>query len=70
MTTHSTPITPHIADLPAPLPGHSPKRMLAEIAEFWRTFITAAFNPYHPEQHYMRGPGPACAKKRSKAAQL
>lgn len=60
MTTQSTPIT----NLPAPLPGHSPRRMLAEIAEFWRTFIAAAFNPYHPEQHYMRGPGPACAAKR------
>jgi hypothetical protein len=22
-------------------------------------FIVAAFHPYHPEQHYMRGPGPA-----------
>ena len=63
MTTQSTPITALIADLPAPLPAHSPRRMLAEIADFWRTFLKAAFNPYHPEQHYMRGPGPACAKK-------
>jgi hypothetical protein len=63
MTTHSTPITNRIADMTAPLPGHSPRRMLAEVAEFWRTFIKAAFNPYHPEQHYMRGPGPACASK-------
>ena len=64
MTTHSTPLTAHIADMSAPLPAHSPRRMLAEIAEFWRAFINAAFNPYHPEQHYMRGPGPACAAKR------
>lgn len=69
MTTQSSPITSHIADLPAPLPGHSPRRMLAEIADFWRTFIATAFNPYHPEQHYMRGPGPACAKKLGKAGQ-
>ncbi|MBN9593917.1 MAG: hypothetical protein J0G36_01060 [Afipia sp.] len=67
MTTHSTPITAQIADLPAPLPAHSPRRMLEEIADFWRTFIKAAFNPYHPEQHYMRGPGPACAKKHEAA---
>jgi hypothetical protein len=28
--------------------------------EFWQTFFVAAFDPYRPEQHYMRGPGPAC----------
>jgi hypothetical protein len=22
------------------------------------------FSKYHPEQHYMRGPGPACAARR------
>jgi hypothetical protein len=26
---------------------------------FWRDFMNAAFNPYRPEDHYMRGPGPA-----------
>jgi hypothetical protein len=65
MTTHSTSIAARIADMPAPLPAYSAKRMLAEIADFWRTFIKAAFDPYHPEQHYMRGPGPACAAKRN-----
>jgi hypothetical protein len=30
---------------------------------FERTFLKAIFDPYHPEQHYMRGPGPACAAK-------
>ncbi|EKS35890.1 hypothetical protein [Afipia clevelandensis] len=68
MTTHSTPLPASITEMPAPLPGHSPRRMLAEISEFWRIFIQAAFNPYHPEQHYMRGPGPACARKFGKAA--
>jgi len=65
MTTHSTPVTAHIADLPAPLPAYSPRRMLAEAADFWHAFIEAAFNPYHPEHHYMRGPGPACTAKRN-----
>jgi len=37
--------------------------VLAEIATFWRQFIVAAFNPYRPEQHYMRGPGPAWRAK-------
>ena len=39
---------------------------LAGIAAFWRAFLKAAFDPYHPERHYMRGPGPACAAKRGK----
>ncbi|KIZ38816.1 MULTISPECIES: hypothetical protein [Rhodopseudomonas] len=34
-------------------------RVSQEIREFWRLFFVAAFNPYRPEQHYMRGPGPA-----------
>ena len=31
----------------------------AEIRAFWRQFFARAFNPYRPELHYMRGPGPA-----------
>ena len=38
--------------------------VLQEIAQFWRQFFVAAFDPYRPELHYMRGPGPACAAKR------
>jgi hypothetical protein len=30
---------------------------------FERAFYNALFDPYRPEQHYMRGPGPACAAK-------
>jgi hypothetical protein len=37
--------------------------LIQEIREFWRQFIVAAFDPYRPEQHYMRGPGPACRAK-------
>lgn len=36
---------------------------IARILAFERAFIKAVFDPYHPEQHYMRGPGPACAAK-------
>jgi hypothetical protein len=36
---------------------------LAEFRAFWRRFIATAFNPYRPELHYMRGPGPACRAK-------
>jgi hypothetical protein len=36
---------------------------LAELRTFWRQFIAKAFDPYRPEQHYMRGPGPAWRAK-------
>ena len=34
-------------------------RPFAEIRAFWRQFFARAFDPYRPELHYMRGPGPA-----------
>jgi hypothetical protein len=40
--------------------GSSP---FAELRTFWRRFFTRAFNPYRPELHYMRGPGPAWRAK-------
>ncbi len=39
-----------------------------EIRDFMREFILAAFDPYRPEQHYMRGPGPASHARRDAAA--
>jgi hypothetical protein len=39
--------------------------ILREIRQFWQMFFVAAFDPYRPEQHYMRGPGPACQAKAS-----
>ena len=35
----------------------------AELRAFWRQFLAKAFNPYRPELHYMRGPGPAWRAK-------
>jgi hypothetical protein len=32
--------------------------------ELLRTFARP-FDPYHPELHYMRGPGPKCRAKRT-----
>jgi hypothetical protein len=34
--------------------------LLAGFGAFWRQFFVRAFDPYRPELHYMRGPGPAC----------
>jgi hypothetical protein len=37
--------------------------------EYWRSFLAAILNPYRPELHYMRGPGPKWrAKHGSKRA--
>ena len=36
---------------------------LAEWRAFWLQFLAKAFNPYRPELHYMRGPGPAWRAK-------
>ena len=41
--------------------------LLAEIRDFWHQFFARAFNPYRPELHYMRGPGPACRAKQTAA---
>ena len=37
----------------------------AGLIAFWRQFFVRAFDPYRPELHYMRGPGPACRAKAS-----
>ena len=50
--------------LAAPAARHDgPSGLLAEVGGFWRQFFARAFNPYRPELHYMRGPGPACRAK-------
>jgi len=41
-----------------PAPG-----AFGELRAFWRQFFVRAFDPYRPELHYMRGPGPACRAK-------
>jgi hypothetical protein len=46
--------------------GHS--RPFAEIRAFWHHFVAKAFNPYRPELHYMRGPGPAWRAKQIAAS--
>ena len=42
----------------------------AEIRAFWRQFFARAFDPYRPELHYMRGPGPAWRAKQVAASHL
>lgn len=64
MATLMSSAAPEIADREAAAPS-----LLHEIGDFFRQFIVAAFDPYRPELHYMRGPGPACAAKRPDAPQ-
>ena len=40
----------------------------AEIRSYWRQFFARAFDPYRPELHYMRGPGPACRAKQASSS--
>ena len=55
------------ASLPTPAPSRDGlARPLAEFRAFWRQFFTRAFDPYRPELHYMRGPGPACRAKQAR----
>jgi len=39
----------------------------AGIRTLFRQFFGKAFDPYRPELHYMRGPGPACRAKQAAA---
>jgi hypothetical protein len=39
------------------------RQPLSFVATRWQTLIRVAGNPYRPELHYMRGPGPAWRAK-------
>ena len=47
---------------------HGEPGLVAEIRDFWRQFRARAFDPYRPELHYMRGPGPAWRAKQTAAS--
>jgi hypothetical protein len=57
-----------VLDVPStPRAEAAARGLVAEIGQFWRQFwrqfMATAFNSYHPEKHYMRGPGPAWRAK-------
>jgi hypothetical protein len=33
----------------------------------WRTLMAAVCDPYRPEHHYMRGPGPRCRERQDRS---
>jgi hypothetical protein len=43
------------------------RRPVASIAVKWQTLARIASNPYRPELHYMRGPGPKWHAKQAAA---
>ncbi|MCA1389421.1 hypothetical protein N2605_07890 [Bradyrhizobium yuanmingense] len=49
--------------LPIPAGAGRTFGFASEIKAFWKRFFVTAFNPYRPELHYMRGPGPAWRAK-------
>jgi hypothetical protein len=51
------------ASLSSPARHRAPAGPFGEIRAFWRQFVARAFDPYRPELHYMRGPGPAWRAK-------
>jgi hypothetical protein len=42
-------------------------RLTTTIAR-WQAQLELIFNPYRPELHYMRGPGPKCRAKQRRVA--
>ena len=56
-----------LASFPTPADRRDRRHPFAGIRAFFSAFFARAFDPYRPELHYMRGPGPACrAKQMSK----
>jgi hypothetical protein len=43
-------------------------RVVGVTARHWRRLAAPLFDPYRPELHYMRGPGPKWREKRAQEA--
>jgi hypothetical protein len=53
--------------------GSSRARMASLFSEsgyLFRELLKALFDPYRPELHYMRGPGPKAARKQYEARRM
>jgi hypothetical protein len=40
-----------------------PRPVIDAASRPWRLLTTSLFDPYRPELHYMRGPGPKCRER-------
>ena len=52
-----------IAEISLVRPKRREAGFLRALTDFLGDFQRTIFDTYHPERHYMRGPGPACAAK-------
>ena len=43
---------------------------LVPLVNIWRRLRQGIFDPYHPELHYMRGPGPKWREKHAHAVSV
>ena len=60
-----------IAEISLARPERREAGLLRVLVDFLGDFQRTIFDTYHPERHYMRGPGPACAAKvKSRPAKL
>ena len=48
--------------------SHIPERVSGATAGRWRRLTILLFDPYRPELHYMRGPGPKWRAKHGRGA--
>jgi hypothetical protein len=52
----------HVSKALVAIPG----RVLGATALRWRRLTASLFDPYRPEMHYMRGPGPKWREKHAR----
>ena len=45
------------------LASHRPTYGFTAVQRHWRRLVASPSDPYRPELHYMRGPGPRCGRK-------
>jgi len=47
------------------LASHPPTYGFTAAQRHWRRLVASPSDPYRPELHYMRGPGPRCQRRRA-----
>lgn len=60
----NAPVTSYF--LSALLPTHRPNEGLTAAQRHWRKLVGSLSDPYRPELHYMRGPGPKWREKHAR----
>jgi hypothetical protein len=60
-------MTPRITSRRSTAANRITLRRQVSLIETWRTLVKDLFDPYRPELHYMRGPGPKWREKHQPA---